>query len=96
MEDIIDYLNNKGHFFKENINLIYKLHTSTYNKIITCSKCNGLYHIYSIKNECIEKYLLINDVAYEIYSSLDPNDISNTKLEDLISCDEQIIKNLVE
>jgi hypothetical protein len=69
------------------------------NEIVAyiCTNCNKLYVTNNIHdNEDWPAGIDFNNKNYEMYNSPDEDDFEYIEIEDLITCEEQIIKNLLE
>lgn len=62
-----------------------------------CNRCNTLYFThYAHNKENFDGGIEIDNTFYEMYYTIDDYDYNYIDYLDLIKCDEQIIKNLVE
>ncbi len=94
-DEFILYVNNTfGHKFIRSFNIKY-INDDHSKNIFVCTICNSINHIWSINIDDFD-CLLYNNMHYVIYNSIDENDFEFMKNEDLISCNEKMIKNLLE
>lgn len=96
--DLFKYINNKfKHDFEVieeiNINHEYCDITLVYN----CKDCNTTYYTYNFHEEKdFDGGIELDGLYYEMYHSADGYDLDYITYLDLITCKEQIIKNLLE
>lgn len=65
------------------------------NEEFLCSKCNTFYYIYSFGTH-LNKGIYFENRYYAIYKSADIGDLDLILFDNILNCEEQIIKNLLE
>lgn len=89
-----DFINKKyGHDFISYAVIHYNHHQAIY----ACKVCDKLYFTnYAHDPKDWDAGISFENLNYEFYKSLDENDFDYIEIKDLLTCGEQMIKNLLE
>ncbi len=102
-DDLFKYINNKFHHKfeviscgKDPVEFIFN-DNSVDNFVYNCKDCNTTYYTYNFHEERdFDGGIELDRIYYEMYRSIDKNDLDYITYLDLLTCKEQTVKNLLE